>query len=208
MEEKDLNELMNKDYSKIRDKLYKDLYLAARAIIHPMYQDDPEAVKALRDGETYRIYNKHYDELTNQQLMELIEDFKHTPKQYPSKYQLSLFKYYAISCALVYCDLKAEFVIGHDVYSGDALRKLLNKDFADNKMLPKSIVAHLYSNWINPKSNQFLVEGRFRKKTRKPEQCYFEKLTSQEVQYLIRRFEQIHNNCRNKVQPEVKQWLN
>jgi len=189
-------------------KLHRKLYLAARSNIHPNYQNDPEAVKALRDYETHRQFHKHYDEMTEKELEKVIEYLNNIPMKRVTVQQLSTLKYYAISVALVYADLKGSYVIDDEVYEGDAIRKLLISWFENHERLPSNIVRHLYEQWINPKCNEFLLQGGYKQINRKPSVFYFEKLSVTEASYLITRFEQIFQNCKNKTQPEVTPWLN
>jgi|GEM_PF-1371603 len=190
--------------SKLRKSLKKQLYLEARNKVLPQFSNDDDTIRAVRDNASYLRFNKSPDELTDEELVQLIKEFRQEPAEYPSKYQLDTLKFYAISCALIYADLNERFAINGEEYEGNALRNLLIKNFSERKLLPKPIIAYLYSSWINPKSNQFLMEGHYRKMSRKPQECYYEKLSRKEVQYLIKRFQLIHNNCINKIQPNMK----
>lgn len=77
MEERDWGELKKMieiERMKTRDRLYRNLYIAARAAIHPMYQNNPTAVNFFIDNMTKTYYKKSLDEMLNWQIMEMIDD--------------------------------------------------------------------------------------------------------------------------------------
>lgn len=206
---------METTLDKSNAKLHKALYVAARNHLPAWSKNDPEAVKAYRDHITHEAYGKIYDEMSVPELNAAIaalnstEDIKNIM---PSANQLNMLKFYMIAVALVYVNMKNWEYCDKEtgvVLSGDDLRNVLREQFFNgNKRLPPPIVRRLYDEWINPKSNQFLLEGKYKKLIRNPNVLYYERLTEREVQYLKNRFAAIYNQAINKTANPVRANLN
>ena len=103
--------------------------------------------------------------------------------------QLQTLRARAIRCAIHYGLGDAVYDVGQGVVlSGDDLRAWALRRWRNKAALPQSILRSLFSRWINPKSNQFLVEGGFRHYVRDTTMCFHDRLTPKEVSYLIKRF--------------------
>lgn len=185
--------------------LYKELYNVCRRKVHPDWQHDAEAVKALRDYTTNEFCGKLYDKMTAEELTKLIEILDKYPDQkreYASASMLNTLKYYAIITALVYANMTEwEYydTASRVTLSGEDLRQFLERNFYENgQTIPSYLIRRLFEEWINPHSNQFLIEGKFRKMVKNPRAMYYERLSKQEVKYLITRYSAIHNQLFNK----------
>jgi hypothetical protein len=187
-----------------KTKLHKALYNACRSRVHPSFRDDSGAVRALRDHECHESFGKPYDELSVTELTALIDRIN-TDKpnsEAPTKRQLDVFRFYAFAVALVYCNFDDWDYIDSatgEILSGEVLRRELTETFYDNTArFPTNVVRRVYEEWINPKSNEFLIQGGFRKEARKPNVMYYERLSQQELRYLISRYSLIYNEKINK----------
>ena len=190
-------------------ELYRALYNACRELLPVQSQSDPDAVRALRDHLTKERYCKIYDEMTKDELLELISELRASNR--PSDRMLRQLKFYMIAVALVYCNMNWEYLDENScvVLRGEDLRKMLVKQFYEGRRrLPENIIRRLYSEWINPKSNEFLKEGRFKKKVINPERLHYERLSKEEIRYLISRYYLIYDNKINKTHQPVQAQLN
>jgi len=213
---------MENDGGKMRDKLQRVLYLKARELTHKDYRNDPESVKIKRDSLVDIVCKKDVQDLTIAELNACITyaknaieeeagsepapvptakdegEFKMPIKEkYATKNQLHLLNFYSLQCALIYANFKeAKFhdPATNDIYSGEDIRNLIIKAFSESKSIPSSILSFLYLDWINPKSNQMLLEGGYRKFVKNTRHLYYEKLYYDEAQYLIKRYSQIYLN--------------
>ncbi len=184
-----------------RVKLYKDLYCASRSACDPYWRQDSERVKETRDLACMELFDKHYSELSNEEILFVIEELnsKTSPKQrrYASPKQRRLMQSYAIACGLYYCDMEG---LGYydkasdKMYQNKELRNYLKLCFDEKSGIPNNILRQLYERWINPKSHQLLEQGGFRKPARKPERFFYEYLTPDEARYLINRYREISMN--------------
>lgn len=197
-----------------RASLYKSLYNAARNAVHPAYRDDSSAVRALRDHTCATRYNRCYQDLTDQELMDVIAQLQGGETKVATINQVKLIKYYAVQLAIIYADLGSEtFMVetsaGHSVmYGADEFRHELLSMFAAKQRLPLNIVRRLYDNWINPTSNRFLVEGEFKKFCKCPTYLRFERLSQEEANYLINRFAAMHDQKVNKTESGIDERMN
>lgn len=191
------------------------LYLAARQMVLPQLQNDSEVVKDLRDLWCEQVYKKPYKDLSDKQIYRLIaimngvqvkdkdgqkkarDDKTDEPIQHPSASQLAMFKFYAISNALIYCNFQGvswtDIGTG-EILQGEEVKKVLRIMFEKKQPLPRNLITWIFTNYINPKSNQFLIEGKFKKYTNNPSALYYERLSTTELKYLIQRFSQIFKN--------------
>jgi hypothetical protein len=191
-----------------RIRLYKDLYCAAMNATEPYWRKDAERIKEVRDMACLDLFDKHYSELTEEEMLYLISELnaKTAPGQrhYASPKQLRLLKLYMLECAIYYCELEGLVYKGGsgNVYLGEDLRVYLQESFAGEAGIPNNIIRQLYERWINPKSNQFLIQGNFKKSVKKPERFYYEYLKPEEASYLINRYREVANNL--KMQQERK----
>lgn len=181
-----------------RGKLYRLLFLILKEKANQKKKNDDGYIKRWRDRITERFFNRRYDQLSDEELFFLIKSISKEAKK-PSELratqsELQLLKFYLIKVGIYYCPLDdVEIVVeGEGAYKGEQLRQYLMKRFAIGN-LPSSAVKILYERWINPKVNQFLAEGGYRKMGR-PWLFFYENLTSREVKYLINRFRKIANN--------------
>jgi hypothetical protein len=183
-------------------ELYKALYNACRSLLPVRSQSDPEAVRALRDHLTCERYGKIYDEMSKEELLELISELRTKEKNRPTSKMLRQLKFYMIAVGLVYCNMQNWEYIDEQTrveLRDEELRRVLVKQFYEgSRRLPESIIRRLYVEWINPKTNEFLVEGKFKKKVVNEERVHYERLTKEEVRYLISRYYMIFDNKINK----------
>mgnify|MGYP000846056352 FL=1 len=185
--------------------LYKELYNVCRRKVHPDWQNDPDAVKALRDYATTEYCGKTYDKMTAEELKKVIEIMAATDdktKEYATPKMLNTLKYYAISVAIVYANMTEwEYYDAASgvMLTGEDLRKFLRENFYTNGVkIPSYLVRRLFEEWINPHTNEFLIEGKYRKTVRNPNVVYYERLSKQEARYLINRYSAIYNQLYNK----------
>jgi len=200
-------------YSTSVKQLHKQLYLAAKELIKDGFKEDGDAVKALRDETTFRLFDKNYKELTWNELVACIAELYVTAGQEPpvefgkvtesekkiaSKNQLKMLRYYAIAVAIYRMDFtgieSADTETGV-VYSGEDLRfRLQLKWMNKNGYLESNIHRRLYEAYINPKSHRFLVEAGFRKFVKCDKYLAYETLKPIEMQALISRWKKLYNN--------------
>lgn len=175
-----------------REKLYRDLYLAARSCVTPGFENNPEAVRALRDYTCDEMYNNTYENLSDTQLINVIQKLRTGKKtDYPTKRQLELFRFYSFAVALVYCNFdNFEYFDKEtgEIFKENELRKYLTDLFFTKKRLPDSCVRRIYSEFINKKSNEFLKEGKYKATVTNENVMYYERLRNKEIQYLITRY--------------------
>ncbi len=193
-------------------ELYRALYNVCRVLLPTQSQKDPDAVRALRDHLTNERYDKVYTEMTKEELDELIADLKTKESKRPTQMMMRQLNFYMIAVGLVYCNMNNWEYIDENscvVLRGEDLRKMLVRQFYEGRRrLPQNIIRRLFSEWINPKSNDFLKEGKYKKKVINPERLHYEKLSIGEVRYLISRYYLIYDNKINKTQQPVQAQLN
>lgn len=190
-----------------RPILYKKLYLAAKSTLPNTAQDCD--VKAFRDHTCWNHFQKAYDDLEDFEIQTLIEEFNDFRKEnLATKNQVDMFHFYSLSVALHYCPMDGWSYKDSDTnveLKGNELRQVLQDQFSNrNLRLPKSIVGRIFEEWINPKANQFLMEGGYKIIVRNPKQIYYEQLKNEEIRYLISRFQLIHNELSNKNAKPIK----
>jgi hypothetical protein len=192
-------------------KLRKKLYVAVRATIAPALQNDSELVKIRRDSITLDMFNKTYDEMNEVQLIKAINfcgklyqiEFPELAKQTKpvTARQLRMLRFFAIACALEYADFN-ELIDKNSEYQvytdGEQFRNALRFQFTSKKSFPDYVVRYMFETWINPKCNQFLIEGGFKKETKNSAAFNMSFLTVEQAQALITRFNKIHEAI-NKV---------
>lgn len=184
-----------------RPILYKKLYLAAKSSLPNTAQDCD--VKAYRDHTCWNRFQKTYDELDDFEIQTLVEEFnEHRKENLATKNQVDMFHFYSMSVALSYCPMDNWSYKDSETnveLKGADLRTVLKDQFSNrNLRLPKSIVRRIFEEWINPKANQFLMEGGYRKIVTNPKRVYYEQLKNEEIRYLISRFQLIYNELSNK----------
>lgn len=212
-----------------RNVLNKTLYNAARAHVAPGFTNDDEAIRLVRQsacevvtewmgGEAAKQgdYTKLNDEQINftisflnkgkGYLEQYVRKFE-LKTEYATKKQLGKLWFCAIECALQYCDFeKFSCRRVHDgaILTGEAARAEA-KFLQSIKKLGGSWKSWLYNNWINPKSNEFLMEGDFRVvKEKNMWYLNYSELTREEADYLIKRYRAMQNvvSERYEEQPE------
>lgn len=196
-------------------ELHRALYLAVSSKMPAFSRNDPEAVKPLRDHITMEYYGKIYNEMTQGELIGLIAQVNSSPafeSNVPTYKQQSTLRFYMFSVGLVYANMSGwEYLdkLTGAILSGEDLRSLLIYQFYEGETkLPAMLMRRLYDEWINPKSNTFLMEGGFKKLVRDPNKLYYERLSKQEVQYLMNRYGAIYNQKINKSVKPVRAHLN
>jgi hypothetical protein len=129
-------------------------------------------------------------------------------KQFASPAMLRRIKFHCIRCAIRYASAAtlgsycAEGGGTGEILQGDELRRWLGRRFesirtddpykAVEMPIPGPILRRLYTDWINPTSNRFLVEGGFKKYTIAPEKLYYHELSPEAAGYLITRYRAMH----------------
>ena len=118
--------------------------------------------------------------------------------QFASVQAIRRLRYHSLWCA-VRCAPLPEFVMEDGTrMKGERLREWLVERFDSVKEqpqrkaqapIPKSILRYLSEEWINPLCNKWL-EGADMRAWSKPSRCYFHELTTDEVQYLSKRWKQ------------------
>ena len=189
-----------------KSKLYKALYNAARRCMDPQFRNDGEAIRIKRDHTCYEMFDRPYDELAVNEILDVINELDvqsgaTTPAQVKiiaSKKQLKLLRFYQICVALHYYDFDGVVYLDDETdfeYSGEELRNRLIHRFEENKgFLPYKVYRLLYERYINPKSHKFLIEGGYKRFVKNENVLRYEYLRPQEVQYLIKRYQAIYNN--------------
>lgn len=185
-----------------RKALEKLLYNAARYATDPYWRGDMEKVKEVRDIACGQLYGKPHEKLTENELESVISHLQPpqpvTKKIVASPGQVKTLRFYALVCAIHYCNLDGlackSISDGYE-YKGELLRGWLKEKFeSPGSMLPNSAFSHLHKCWINPRAHKFLEEGNFRMFTKTPERLYYYYLEPEEAQYLINRFRAIAEN--------------
>lgn len=117
---------------------------------------------------------------------------------FASAKELGRLRFHSIRCAIHYAELGTITMEqnGH-VLTGEQLRQWLWGRFEAGRTIggiagikdpiPGNLLRHLYSNWINPRCNEWLVQGGFKQNSRQPTVCYFNSLSTESVRYLIGR---------------------
>jgi hypothetical protein len=186
-----------------RKELNKRLFNEARKATAEPWRDDNERVKEVRDMKCFEMYGKSYEELTDAEMEAVINEFMpHGSKKCASPAQLKTLKFYAIICALKYCNLDSLTCKDEEGYEfkGETLRDFLTLRFeTKGGLLPMNAFAYLHKQWINPKSHQFLIEGHLRERTKVPERFYYHYLAPHECQYLINRYRAVAEQLQMKI---------
>lgn len=174
-----------------RQKLYKTLYIVCMNKIDPAFQKDGETVRALRDNLSRQWFEKYYADMEDKELEEMIQmvdDLKPDPV---TDQQLKTLFFYMFECALVYEDFSCYSYRDTEtleLHEGNAVRAYLLKLHKQKKNLPTNIIKKIYSNWMNPYTNKFLIEGQYRKSAVDASKFYYKSLTKEEANYLIQRY--------------------
>lgn len=115
--------------------------------------------------------------------------YRSAPKGVASKASLDTLRARAIRCALHYALGDAVYDVGAgQVLAGNDLRRWCFQRWTRKQALPQNILRRLFTDWVNPRSNEYLVQGGFRQYVRDPSKCFHDRLTPPEVSYLIKRF--------------------
>ncbi|MEP7219093.1 MAG: phage protein GemA/Gp16 family protein [Bacteroidota bacterium] len=128
-----------------------------------------------------------------------------TESTYASKAMLRRLRFHQIRCGLHYVE---ERFLGHtveeetgEIIMGEPLRAWLLHRFNTMQShsfghvvlpIPPQIMRRMYESWINPKSNEFLVEGGFKRYVLAPDRLFFQELPATQIDYLIQRFRAMH----------------
>lgn len=199
--------MLTEKQTKYKTRLNKMLYNAARELAPEYSKNDTEAVKTIRDSATLDIYGKHYTDLSINQIQFVIKKLKseaQRDKNHITKNQKRMLKNFQIMCALIYCKFDDVTFVDEatgEVHSGDAARELARKNYESDRLIPAAILRHMHTNWINPKSNQFMLEMNLKRTVRMPDRFYVEYLTQHQASRLIGRFQQIYQQASYKIQP-------
>lgn len=187
---------------KKRAELYKALFNAARYAVHHNFKSDESAVRIARDEKCQEMYGKPYDRLTDEELQNVIDElredtgFRPHQERFASRDQLKELRYHALACALVYANFDDFTHVDREtgeMFTGESARAVARAQFNEKQYVQPNIYRFLHEEWINPKSNEFMVQGGFKKFYKSPDRFYYEKLRPQAASYLIQRYLQIHN---------------
>ena len=187
-----------------RKSIIRRLYNAARMATAEAWRNDADKVKEVRDIACTHMYGEHYSDLSDNEIARVIDhlnvlngslDDSMSPRICASGKQLRTLRFYAMACAIHYCEFKDGFRYydekSQTTLSGEQLRKWVRREFEDCEgYLPKAIFSHLYT-WINPKTHKLLEEGGHRKWRADTQLFYYNYLMPQEAQYLINRYRAI-----------------
>lgn len=192
-----------------QDQLYRSLYMAARANLVSSARDDSDAVKACRDQVTFEMYNKFYEDLTHDELIKCIQVLNKSAKRwFATEDQQRALKFYSIACALVYAPFDDITFTDHEtgiIYEGEEAREaaMYAFDFKDETgrslTLPKALFTHLYESWINRHSNKLLIQAGFRKYCTKPNIMYYHQLQKDEMDHLIKYYQQMYLQIKQRI---------
>lgn len=179
-----------------RSVLNRKLYLICRELAGNE-RDDTEVVKIIRDNYIAQKFAKSYKELSLKELRDAINDLKPPRKDKSTPEQRKLFNFYAVSVALIYHNFeKLQYVNLEtaEILESERLREYCFDLFRRDLSIPKPILRELFDNYINPKANEFLIEGEYKTVVKsKKNVIYYEKLYKDEMNYLIIRFSKIFN---------------
>jgi len=183
------------------------LYNSARALLisRQVDGDDIEAVKTCRDHFIYENFEgRTYKELSFDELKYAVyllnnNQTGNARRGSITHSQLSMLKFYIIGVGIIYSDFSnfRSEIDGYVVDSEEARTELLRK-FNNKEKLPASIISYMYKAWINPKCNQWLLEGGYKRYIKNPEMLYYEQLSTDEANYLVRRFMQMWNELNKR----------
>ncbi len=187
---------------------YKALYNAARSslIRHDGGDgDDVDAIKTVRDGFVYQNFQgRNYRDLTYDEL-KYATYLLNNPNAGNARIssiansQLQMLKFYIIGIGLRYTDFSAKnWLIDDYAVDAETGRAELIRKFNNKEKLPKAVIAYMYNSWINPKCNEWLVEGGYKKWSAHKEVLYYEQLSVEAAQYLIKRFMQMWNEINKR----------
>lgn len=203
--------MKNKTTDTTRLNLFKKLYQTAWKSTAAIWRNDPDKVKEVRDMYCSMLFHKPYYDLTDAELNEVIVaiatsqaivEVANKTKQTASPKQIKLLRYYSLLAALHTADFSAitcRFDDGSTA-TGDELRqKLINIFNEPTNALPRSVIYHLHSAFINPLCHRFLIEGGYKKFIRSPKRFYIYSLTPEEAKYLINRFRSIVSSAEPSV---------
>jgi hypothetical protein len=199
-----------------RKELDRLLFLATQCVVVGKYRNDVEYVKEVRNSWALDMYGRFPKDLKDHEVQMLIERLNKNgmmdaPKSYSTTEQRRLYNYYAITTALAYANFQEIQVHDQDtgdMYTGEHARSICKLLFDRSRPMPQIIVRQLFSEWINPKSHRFLLEGGFKDKVLNPSTIYLERLTKEEMNYLINRYMKIHNELQLKKATANKANLN
>lgn len=187
--------------------LNKALYNAARALLikRQIDGDDAEAVKTCRDHFVYENFEgRNYKELSYDELKYAVyllnnNNTGNARRGSITHSQLSMLKFYIIGVGIIYSDFSNfnSEIDGYAVDSEQARAELMRK-FNNKEKLPASVISYMYKAWINPKCNEWLIEGGYKKYATKPEMLYYEQLSMEEANYLVKRFMQMWNEINKR----------
>lgn len=178
-----------------RSVLNRKLYLICRELAGNE-RDDKEVVKIIRDNYIAQKFAKSYKELSLKELRDAINDLKPPRKDKSTPEQRKLFNFYAVSVALIYHNFeKLQYVNLEtaEILESERLREYCFDLFRRDLSIPQPILRELFDNYINPKANQFLIEGEYKSVVKSKNNLYYEKLYKDEMNYLIIRFSKIFN---------------
>lgn len=110
-------------------------------------------------------------------------------------------RYHSIRCAIHYAPLQPyKDSDGSKILDGEVLRQWLLLRWRRMERLPTNCLRQMFSDWINPKANEFLCQGGFRRRSTHNKVLYFHRLAVAEASYLIQRFEKIQDTLEKGAQ--------
>jgi hypothetical protein len=158
-----------------------------------------ESSKELTESQAYQLVAGWNDQATKAGLR--VNLYHDQPRKVASAGQVDKLRYHAIRCAIRYAPMPIYNVNlngGEQVFlEGHELRAWCLRRWKLKAALPQNLLRQLFSTWINPKGNQFLIDGGYRKyeppqlRRNNPAVLFYNQLTSHEAQYLISRFREI-----------------
>lgn len=183
---------------KLRPKLHKALWMAARGCVADRFKDDKSEVEYLRDSTVADFFNgRDYTDCSPDELIVVIEHLNQIAAKKPSARatisQLRLLRYYQFMFAIHYADWSnAMFKLDGKTLSADELRNHIYERIEKKERIDPSVYRWLFESCINPKSHAFLLEGELKQMVRNKRNLHYEYLTPPEANYLIQRFGQIY----------------
>lgn len=209
-------------------KLNYVMYNAARGNVDERYRKDKDAVIEFQEQQSLTMFGRNTDLLTPDEKSELIQHMQDL-SGYKSKYRgksqqaekekiakmVARFQYYSMLCAFYYIekknlipDLHLTLKTTGEILQGKALIDYLRKDFKENnRHVPRNIWLRIQTDFINPTSNKWLVEGKYKSRVQSPNSLYVNSLKPGELDYLIQRFEQMWNNLNVGFDPDFTEEI-
>jgi hypothetical protein len=178
---------------------------------------DKDEVKRFRDKLVSKEFGvSSYRDLSNKQrsmMISLVNTWseennqKKTDAKFDRAKMESKFWNCALDVAIHYIDFGVSgFKIGDSYYSGEPLRQHLREKFNKSRHnLKGPIWTFIVSNYVYPKSNDFLIQGKFKNYCKTPSKLYVKNLPVFQLKYLIERWQEIQHNLAHVTYSQVSQ---